>query len=230
MKKVFESQKTEKNNQSVFHHWTNHPTLCPIKIWASTIKRILNIPGFSLASTVNTVLLNDGSIQLLSNNYLITKLRLAVLIIGQEELGFLPTEIGLHSLCSSAAMTMFLAGISVTTIKLIARWGSEAFMDYIRPQVEMFSSLVSKTMISNSSFFTVPQHNHDKQYHYHFHNQQKKHGLCQLIMIPNLIIVWSIPLVTWTNQLGLFGQPIFYGGLVKPWCLRVRDNLQSFPV
>jgi hypothetical protein len=131
MKKVFESQKTEKKNQRVFHHRTNHPTLCPIKILASTIKRILKIPGFLLASTVNTVLLNDGSIQLLSNNYLITKLRLAVSIIGQEEL---PTEIGLHSLCSGAAMTMFLAGISVTTIKLIVRWASEAFMYYIAPK------------------------------------------------------------------------------------------------
>jgi hypothetical protein len=149
----------------------------------------LNIRGSSLDSTVNTIHLNDGSIQLLSNNFLITKLHLEVLIISQEELGFSLAEIGLPSLCSGAAMAMFLAGISVTTIKLIGRWASEAFMDYIHPQVERFSSLVSKAMISNPSFFTVPQHNHDKQYQYHITNQQQQHGLCQLIMIPNPIIV-----------------------------------------
>jgi hypothetical protein len=86
-------------------------------------------------------------------------------------------------------MAMFLAGISVTTIKLIGRWASRAFMDYIRPQVEMFSSLFSKAMISNPSFFTVHRYNIDRQYHHYVPNQQQKHGLCQLIMIPNPIIV-----------------------------------------
>ncbi len=147
MKIIFESQKTEKKNQSVFHHCTNHPILCPIKIWASIIQRILKIPGSSPNTTINTILLANGSKQYLSNNFLINKLRLAVRMIGQDELGFTPAEIGLHSLCSGAAMAMFLAGIPTSTIKLMGRWASEAFMDYIRPQVEKFSSLISKKPI-----------------------------------------------------------------------------------
>jgi hypothetical protein len=59
------------------------------------------------------------------------------------------------------------------------------------PQVEMVSSLVSKAMISNPFFFAVPQHNHGSQYHHYVPNQQQQHGLCQLFMIPNPIIVWG---------------------------------------
>ncbi len=189
MRIVFESQKTELKNQSVFYHWTNHNILCPIKIWASIIQRILNIPNSSLNSTVNTILFPDGSTHHLSNNFLITKLRLAVKIIGHEELGFTPSDIGLHSLCSGAAMAMHLAGIPVSTIKLTGRWASEVFMDYIRPQVEMFSSLISKAMISHPSFFTIPQNNVYRGHYLIFPNTQHQNGLCQPIMIPYPIIV-----------------------------------------
>ncbi len=111
-------------------------------------------------------------------------------IIGHDELGFTPTEIGLHSLRSGAAMTMFLAGIPTSTIKLMGRWASEAFMDYIRPQVEKFSSLVSKAMIANPSYFTIPHNNNLCGYHSLFpNNNTQQHGLCQTIMTPNPIIV-----------------------------------------
>jgi hypothetical protein len=191
MKIVFESQKTEKKNQTVFHHSTYHPILCPIKIWASIIQRILKIPESSPNTTVNTILLINGSKQYLSNNYLITKLRLAAKIIGEDELGFTPSEIGLHSLHSGAAMAMFLAGIPTSTIQLMGRWASEAFMDYIRPQVEKFSSLVSKAMIANPTYFTIPHHdNNHRGYHSPFpNNNTHQHGLCQTIMIPNPITV-----------------------------------------
>jgi hypothetical protein len=76
MKITFESQKTKQKNQGVFHHRTHHPILCPIKIWASIIRRILSIPNSSPNSTVNTILLPDRSTHRLSNTFLITKLRL----------------------------------------------------------------------------------------------------------------------------------------------------------
>lgn len=48
MKIVFEAQKNDMKNQSVYHDQTNHPTLCPIKIWARIIERIMNFKGTSL--------------------------------------------------------------------------------------------------------------------------------------------------------------------------------------
>ena len=61
MKIVFEAQKNDMKNQSVYHDQTNHSTLCPIKIWARIIERIMNIKGSSLNSTVNTILLPNSS-------------------------------------------------------------------------------------------------------------------------------------------------------------------------
>lgn len=53
-------------------------------------------------------------------------------------------------------MAMHLAGIPISTIKLTGRWSIDALMDYIRPQVAKFSAFLSKSMISNSYFFTIP--------------------------------------------------------------------------
>jgi hypothetical protein len=86
-------------------------------------------------------------------------------------------------------MAMYLAGIPVPTIKLTGRWRSDVFIDYIHPQVEKFSTLVSKAMISDPSIFTIPNHNDCHHHHNRVSNHHEKHGLYQLIMIPNPIIV-----------------------------------------
>jgi hypothetical protein len=77
MKITFEFQKTDKKNQPVFHHQSGHLTLCPIKIWSSIIRRILNYCGSSPLSKVNLVQHPDGSLHHITNNFLITKLHLA---------------------------------------------------------------------------------------------------------------------------------------------------------
>jgi hypothetical protein len=92
MKIPFVSQKTDMKNLSVFHHHSGHVFLCP-----------------SL----------DGSLQHLSNHFLLTKLHLAGTLIDQEELGFCFNEIGIHSLLTGAAMAMQLAGIPVSTRALV---------------------------------------------------------------------------------------------------------------
>ena len=84
-------------------------------------------------------------------------------------------------------MAMYLAGIPVGTIKLTGRWSSEAFMDYIRPQIAKFSTLLSKSMVSNCSFFTIPHNNNNTTNHYSAVNQ--KHGLIQPPMIPAPIVL-----------------------------------------
>ena len=39
---------------------------------------------------------------------------------------------------------------------LQGRWLSQAFLDYIRPQVSAFSAGLSEIMLENGSFYTVP--------------------------------------------------------------------------
>ncbi len=108
MKIIFESQKTEKKNQAVFHHHSGHPVLCPVIIWSSIIKWTLSY-DLPTSSKLNTVKLPNGSLLFLSNNHIITKLRLAASIIGSNKLRFHPKEIGLHSLQSGAAMAMYVS-------------------------------------------------------------------------------------------------------------------------
>jgi hypothetical protein len=72
--------------------------------------------------------------------------------VGSARLGFEPSKMGTHSLCSGAVMEMYLAGVPVYTIMLIGRWLSKAFLGYIRKQVEQFSRHVAKQMLTFRSF------------------------------------------------------------------------------
>ena len=52
-------------------------------------------------------------------------------------------------------MGMYLNGVPVYTIMLLGRWSSEAFLRYIRKQVESFGSSVSSKMIVTNRFLHV---------------------------------------------------------------------------
>mmetsp|Transcript_28009 Transcript_28009/g.50719 ORF Transcript_28009/g.50719 Transcript_28009/m.50719 type:complete len:105 (-) Transcript_28009:359-673(-) len=63
---------------------------------------------------------------------------------------------GTHSIRSGAAMAMHLANVPVYTIMLVGRWSSDAFLRYIRKQVQEFSVGISNRMIALPDFFTIP--------------------------------------------------------------------------
>ena len=78
------------------------------------------------------------------------------LISGRpSQLGFTKDEIGLHSVRSGGAMAMFLSGVATIIIMRIGRWSSEAFLEYIREQVEQFTMGVSKKMLQFENFNTI---------------------------------------------------------------------------
>jgi len=52
-------------------------------------------------------------------------------------------------------MAMYLNGVPVYTIMLLGRWSSNAFLRYIRKQVESFGSGVLSKMIVTSCFLHV---------------------------------------------------------------------------
>ena len=71
--------------------------------------------------------------------------------------GFNIVDMGLHSIWSGAAMSMYLNQIPIFTIMLIGQWSSNAFLRYIRKQVQEFSKGVSRAMITMDDFFTIPK-------------------------------------------------------------------------
>ena len=52
-------------------------------------------------------------------------------------------------------MAMFLAGTPTIIIMRIGRWSSEAFLEYIREQVEQFTQGVSRNMLQFEHFTTT---------------------------------------------------------------------------
>jgi hypothetical protein len=127
-----------------------------VKVWAKIIQRLHSYPNTNKDTQVNSFY-NDGEKHLITGRLLLKQLRRATTTIGKDTLGFSADQIALHSARSGAAMAMYLAGVPVYTIMLIGRWSSDAFLLYIRKQVQEFSRYISQKMISNENFFTIPE-------------------------------------------------------------------------
>ena len=152
---TFEFQKSQERHESVTMHRSGDKLLCPVRAWASVTRRILSYPGTSSDTPVNTILLNK-TLRQISSTTARNKLRSAAAAIGEKRLGFSKDEIGTHSIRSGSAMAMYLDGVPTFSIMMIGRWSSDAFLRYIRRQVEQFTHNVSRRMLRNPSFFTTP--------------------------------------------------------------------------
>ena len=53
-------------------------------------------------------------------------------------------------------MTLYLAKRAVSTIMLIGCWCSDAFLLYVRQQVQEFSAGISADMVAINKYFTIP--------------------------------------------------------------------------
>ena len=71
-------------------------------------------------------------------------------------LGFTGKDVGTYSIRSSFAMALYLARREVSTIMLMGRWSSDVFLLYIRRQVQEFSRGVSRDMVKEDHFYTIP--------------------------------------------------------------------------
>lgn len=154
---TFEFQKNDERDITVSQHRTADSVLCPVKAWASLVQRILSYPGSGPLTPVNVYLdsrQGGPMVCQLSSMDVLTAIRVVVATIGRDKLGFGPEDVGTHSNRSAAAMAMYLAGEPVHKIMLIGRWSSDAFLLYIRRQVEQFSTGVSQRMVQSPDFFT----------------------------------------------------------------------------
>ena len=74
-------------------------------------------------------------------------------------------------------MAMFLSGTSVIIIQRVGRWSSEAFLEYIREQVESFTLDVSKNMLKYEEFFNLNcERNDDTENNINSDNIQNEDG------------------------------------------------------
>ena len=149
---TFEFQKNDRRDEQVHMFKTEDSILNPVKAWAKTVQRVRKYSASSDDSTVCTYYTEENERRDIQADHVRGRLRAIVKIIGEESLGFGVEEVGLHSIRSGGAMAMFLSGTSPIVIKKIGRWSSEAFLEYIREQVEEFTAGVSQKMLEFEDF------------------------------------------------------------------------------
>jgi len=155
---TFVLQKNNTKYDTITMWRTDDKLLCPVRCWANVVRRIRQYPGCTDSTPVNMVFEPKTRAYIeIEANAIAKALRIAATIIGEQNLGFHPNELGTHSIRSGAAMAMYLTRTPVYTIMLIGRWSSDAFLRYIRTQVQEFARGVSQNMVSGPEFFTVPE-------------------------------------------------------------------------
>jgi hypothetical protein len=149
--------------------YKSNKTLCPVIAWANTVHRVLQYPKTTGDSTVNTFL-NPKTNRLvrISSTQTRQHIKLTVSKIGTRSLGIELSRVGTHSLRSSCAMLLYLAKVPTPTIMLLGRWKSDAFLLYLRRQVQEFAEGLSNAMMSMPTMFhnipdnpqniNIPQH------------------------------------------------------------------------
>jgi hypothetical protein len=136
---------------------TSDPDANPVATFARVISRVTALPGHSDDTLIyNYAATSNRSFLPISDADVIAALRAAVSFIGPAELGYEAADVGTHSIRSGAAMALALSGHEAWRIMLAGRWKSQAFLVYIREQIQEFSKGVSERMISNPDFYHVP--------------------------------------------------------------------------
>jgi hypothetical protein len=159
---IFVFQKRTERNDQVTQRRTGHSFLCPVRAAAKLVKRIRAIPGTTDATPVYTYMREDGKPGNVTNKAGLKYLRDFIKTIDHKGIGIDdPDDIGLHSIRSSTAMAMYINEVPVYTIMLLGRWSSDAFLRYIRKQVEEFGEDVSRRMIRTQVFHHVGDANRD---------------------------------------------------------------------
>ena len=144
---IFRFQKNKKKNITVTQPQSGD-TLCPVIMWATIVRRILSYKGSTLDTYINAYQLPGTKVHYVKATNMMKHLKATVNVIGKDKLGFDGDEVGTHSIHSSLAMSLYLKKRMISTIMLIGRWSSDAFLLYIRRQVQEFSAGVTSDMVN----------------------------------------------------------------------------------
>ena len=159
---TFQNQKNGTKDDKRTHTRSGDPVLCPVLRLTSIVQRIYRLfPTATPETTINTALAK-GSAVLLPAALLLKHLRNSCELLGGfATFGYGRNDIGTRSIRSGAAMGLFLMNHPVTKIMLMGRWSSDAFLNYIRPQVLEWTNQLSADMIHHNSYFDATDPNRD---------------------------------------------------------------------
>ena len=105
---------------------------------------------------MNTFQVNNRLVQITSEEVR-RHLRRKILLLDPLQHHYKIQRIGTHSIRTSFANILHSVGISKTTVMLIGRWASDAYLRYLRYNLADFSKHISKQMVkSDNLFYDIP--------------------------------------------------------------------------
>lgn len=152
---TFEMQKKDERNETVTQFATEHEIMCPVRSWAAIIKRVRSYPGVNDDTPVSAVWRGGRMVHITSKD-IIDGINRAAEAVGWDKLGVKKGDFGTHSIRSGGAMAMYLDEIPIYTIMMIGRWSSDAWLRYIRKQVDQFTQNIAKRMNKHMHYSHIP--------------------------------------------------------------------------
>ena len=157
---IFDQKNGEKfQTVHVERAFVKDPTLCCVHNFAATCQRIAAYSHTTpiLLHKLSMFKTSKGNFIDLSATWMIKLLRQGAESMGFEKLGFRPEEIGTHSIRSGGAMAYYLLpGMSDSQVMFFGRWKSQAFLNYIRAQVDRFHAGYSTKIVQSPHFRLIP--------------------------------------------------------------------------
>jgi hypothetical protein len=147
-----DNQKNGKRNQSV-HHEAKQGNTCPVK---ALIRRLHHISSNTSAgyTIISTYYIQTAG-KVLRATDINSVIKAAVIRLDLQQYGFYPDQISSHSLRAGGVMALHLNHQSSATIRLMGRWSSNTFLDYIHSQIAAFSTGLSTAMSENILFNNI---------------------------------------------------------------------------
>jgi hypothetical protein len=151
---TFENQKNGLKMDKRTQERTGDSVMCPVRRLASLVLRVLrNVPNAGPETPISTIPRAGGTREITSSELRWSLRSACTKGGGVSAFGYSANDIGTRSIRSGAAMGLFLMNHPVSKIMILGRWSSDAFLDYIRPQVLEWTNQLSRDMIRNDSFF-----------------------------------------------------------------------------
>lgn len=156
----FEDQKSGRKNETRTHKRTLDPLLCPVRCWLSIVQRVRSYHKSDDSTPVNVFINPKEDLghqrqvfsQAAANNFLRSTCRSQ----PSNHFGYQDKQIGTHSIRSGAAMALFMADEHPSRIMILGRWSSDAYLLYIRPQVQEWTATMSKSMLTFDDYHMAP--------------------------------------------------------------------------
>ena len=155
VKIILRTQKSGVKNEPAIRRRApkNHP-LCPVRIWAKIVDRIWSYRSSTDDTPINTILVRKKP-RLIKASTIRTKIRGAVIKLGESNLGIKASKVGTHSIRTSCATMLSLQGEDSENIKIAGRWNSDQFLKYIRKNTTISSMTTKISTKSNRNLQTM---------------------------------------------------------------------------